>query len=337
MDAPKKRVTIRDIARITGFSISTVSKSFNGSYEISEKTKNKINEVAKLLGYRPNKAALTLRSGKNYVIGVVIPSLEDPFYARVFHGIQFALANTNYSVITCVTRESYEKEVKVIDKVFNQVDAFIVAAAEETLKSQNFHHLKTVQSQGKPLVLIDREIDTLKCSQVLSTNELAIKDITQKAFESKYRRIALVSCTENVNNQSKLKGFSEVNETLIHPENKKFIVKSDTENIDNDLKDFIEKNKVDCVIAMEEEASFAAIRVAKKLSKKIPLELAILGYMSEKVAKNLSTTLSTINQHRKTMGQEAMKLVLEELEKTHFKRRTIRIEPTLVERMSFRY
>ena len=335
MDVPKKKVTIRDVAKITGYSISTVSKSFNGSYEISEETKNKINEVAKILGYRPNKAALTLRSGRNYVIGVVIPSIEDPFYARVFHGIQSAITNTHYSVMTCITSESYEKEVNVIDKVFNQVDAFIIAIAEETLKKQDFEHLKSIQFQGKPLVIIDREIKALQCSQVLSTHKVAIKNVVQKAFQYRCKNIALVSCTQNVNNQWKLKGFSEVKETLLYAEAKTFVLSSNETAMDSDLTKFVLENKIDCIIAMEEESSFAALRVAKKLQKKIPDELAIVGYMSENVAKNLDTTLSTINQHRKTMGEEAMKLILDELANPHIKKRKIAIEPTLVERMSF--
>lgn len=335
MDIPKKKVTIRDIARITGFSISTVSKSFNGSYEISEETKNKINEVAKLLGYRPNKAALTLRSGKNYVIGVVIPSIEDAFYARVFHGIQSAIANTHYSVITCITRESYEKEVNVIDKVFNQVDAFIIAIAEETLKRQDFEHLKSIKFQGKPLVIIDRAIENINCSQVLSTNELAIKNVVTKAFENNYKNIALVSCTENVNNKWKIKGFHAAKQLPWNTKSKKFILQSTETSIDADLTKFVLDHQVDCIIAMEEETSFAALRVARKLKKRIPDELALVGYMSEKVAENLDIGFSTINQHRKTMGEEAIKLVLEELGTKYHKKRKITIEPTLVDRQSF--
>jgi LacI family transcriptional regulator len=335
-NSQKKRITIKDIAEITGFSISTVSKAFNESYEISEETKNKINEVAKSNGYRPNKAALSLRSGKNFVVAVVMPSVEDPFYARIFHGIQYVITNTNYSVITCITRESLEKEVNIIDKVYNQVDAFIIAVAEETLIKKEFSHLESIVTSHKPLVIIDRGIETLNCSNVLSSSHVAVRDITELAFKEGYRKVALVSCTKNVNNEWKVKGFLEASEKMFGEENEKLVLNSDLENVEKDLCNLVTKEAIDCIIAIDEEASFASLRVAKKLEKNIPKDLAIVGYMSEKVAEYLDIPFTTINQHRKKMGQEVMNLILQKLDpSSNDSIQKINIKSTLIRRKSF--
>ncbi len=332
----QKSVTMKEIAKITGFSISTVSKAFNRSYEISQGTREKINDVANKLGYKPNRAAITLRSGKNYVIAVVVPSIEDPFYARIFHGIQNSVANTNYSIITCITRESYEKEVKLLEKIDSRVDAFIIAPAEETLLKKEFAHLQDIIDRKKPLVIVNSDIEDLDCSKVLSNNKVAIKEVTFKAFQRGYQNVALISSSKKIKNQRKIKAFTQEDANILSANFEKFILNVGQQNLEEELAGFILEKNIDCIITAEEETTFIGMRVADKLKKKIPSDLGFVAYISEKVAENLVTPISTINQHRKTIGFEAVNLLFDQLEGNNDSvNRVVSIRPTLIDRKSF--
>ena len=93
------RTTLKELASILGVSISTISKALNDSHEISEATKKRIVETAKAYNYRPNKIALGLKSGRTNTIAVIIPSVQNSFFARALSGIESVISKTNYSTI----------------------------------------------------------------------------------------------------------------------------------------------------------------------------------------------------------------------------------------------
>ena len=106
----KKNITIKELSKILEVSISTVSKALNDSYEISESTKQRIKEAAKLYNYKPNKLAVNLKSGKTNTIGVVLPSLKNFFLARVLRGIENVIATTQYNIIISKYKETWLKD-----------------------------------------------------------------------------------------------------------------------------------------------------------------------------------------------------------------------------------
>ena len=104
MTIKNKKVTLKDISTMTGYSISTISKSLKDSNEISVETKKRIRYLSDKLGYIPNKQALSLKFGRSFVIGYVVPSIEDSFYTRIFHGItcsQFSKNVPSHGNICC--------------------------------------------------------------------------------------------------------------------------------------------------------------------------------------------------------------------------------------------
>ena len=96
-------ITLKELAAILNVSVSTISKALNDSHEISETTKKRIKELAKLHNYQPNRIALGLKSGKTNTIGVIIPSVQNPFFARVLFGIEKEIAQSDYNIIICIT------------------------------------------------------------------------------------------------------------------------------------------------------------------------------------------------------------------------------------------
>jgi LacI family transcriptional regulator len=115
----KAKATLKQIAKEFEVSISTVSKALSDSPEISEATKIKIQEYAKLQNYKPNSIAKNLKNQRTNTIGVIIPNILNPFFAKVFSGIEKAALAKGYNVITGISNESHEKEMEVMDMLNN--------------------------------------------------------------------------------------------------------------------------------------------------------------------------------------------------------------------------
>ena len=166
----QNNITLKELAKILDVSISTISKALNDSHEISEATKTKIKELAKLHNYQPNKLAINLKSGKTKTIAVLIPSIQNYFFAKVLLGIESVVAKSPYNIIIGITNESYEDEKENLQKLSNGiVDGFILSVAEETQIKQEFNHFKNT---SKPIVMFDRVIKTIESDKVLEDNTI---------------------------------------------------------------------------------------------------------------------------------------------------------------------
>lgn len=108
-----KPITIKDIARELGISVSTVSRALQNHPDISEQTKVIVRECARKLNYKPNVLASNLRTNKNTTIGVVIPELNHHFFSSVLDGIEQAANDAGYTILICQTGENVEKRSRV--------------------------------------------------------------------------------------------------------------------------------------------------------------------------------------------------------------------------------
>ena len=327
------RTTLKELSSILGVSISTISKALNDSHEISESTKKKIVETAKAYNYRPNKIALGLKSGRTNTIAVIIPSVQNSFFARALYGIESVISKTNYSTIVCLTKESNSKEVDNFDILSNGVvDGFIVAVSEETQTLNEFSHFEDAINEGKKLVMFDRVIETIPCVKVETNDYSAISEATKDLIQSKRKNIILLSAINNLNvGKQRTKGYQKsMNEAGLTP----VVLESIRDDIEKTLKEYLANNKADAVIALDTDASFAVYKVARELDKKIPNDIAVVGYVSERMAPYLSPELTTINQHSFTMGKTAATLLIEQLESKGVNNQTIVINSTLSKRSS---
>jgi LacI family transcriptional regulator len=129
----KPKATLKQISKDLGISVSTVSKALSDSHEISEPTKIRVQEYAKLQNYKPNTMAKNLKNQRTNTIGVIIPNILNPFFAKVFSGIEKEANAKGYNVITYISNESHNKEKQAMDLLSNgTVDGFILSVAEES-------------------------------------------------------------------------------------------------------------------------------------------------------------------------------------------------------------
>ena len=280
-------ITLKQLSSILGVSISTISKALNDSHEISDATKTRIVELAKLHNYQPNKIAVGLKSGKTNTIAVVIPSVQNSFFARALYGIESLISDTNFNIIVCLTKESHAKEVETFNMLSNGVvDGFIVAVSEETQSLQNYDHFTNVLENGKSIVMFDRVIESVNCGKVTTNDFTALSEATQKLIGSKRKHIVLLSTIHKLNvGQQRSEGYIKAMATAgLSP----VILESDERLAGSVMVDYLKNNPVDAIIALDTDASLAALKAVKISGKQIPADVAVIGYASERMAHNLT-------------------------------------------------
>ncbi|MDC3344705.1 LacI family transcriptional regulator [Flavobacteriaceae bacterium] len=327
----KKNITIKELSKILEVSISTVSKALNDSYEISDSTKERIKAAAKTYNYKPNKLAVNLKSGKTNTIGVVLPSIKNFFMSRVLRGIDSVIAKSKYNIIISITNESFDKEVQSVQTLSNGlVDAIIIAVSEETQIKKDFSHLSNLVGDI-PLLMVDRIVNSINCDKVLVDDYNAIFNaVSDLIFEGK-KSIALVSSINNLNvGKLRTKGYLAAIQNKQEP----IVLEGQEGCIESELSKLIESNKIDAIMALDQESSLAAFRIGKVKKVLNNKEVSIIGYASRVISEHLTPKLTTIDQHGKKVGVTSAKLLLKRLDLSESEPESIIVNSTVQKRFT---
>jgi LacI family transcriptional regulator len=314
----KAKATLKQIAKELNVSVSTVSKALNDSPEISEQTKIKIKEYAKLKNYKPNIIGLNLKNRKTKTIGVIIPDILNSFFAKVFSGIEKVADEKGYNVIMCISNESLEKEAHTLEMLSNgTIDGFILSVSEEAQKQNSYDHFKEIINDGTPIVMFDRIAEGIDCDKVIVDDFDSALDSTQRLIDLGCKNIALLSSVDNLSvGKLRFDGYLKALEKNNIPVNNNLIIRTDSEeDLKVQMEEVFANNKIDGIFALEENDSVAALRMGLKKGYKIPEELCIIGFADGILAsRRLSPSLTTVSQHGIEIGEEAAKLLIKRLE-----------------------
>lgn len=336
-----KRLTIKDIAKEFNVSISTVSKALNNSYEISISTKEKIQKFAKENNYKPNFNALSLKNRQTKTIGIIIPNMLNYFFAQVFKGIEKVANDRGYKIISCISNESYTKEVETIEMLSNGIiDGFILSLAEETILKNDFSHLQEMINNDTPIVMFDRVADDIDCDKVITDDFIGTVNTVNHLVKTGSKNIAFISTISKLKIGEKrkhgyLKGLEENNITV----NRNLIIdilEDDYKEYENILTPIFDNNNIDAVIATDESSAIAAMKVAIKKGFKIPQNFSVISFSNGILARHSSPKMTTVSQHGEIMGATAAEILIDKLDKkiSPEKPKTVVIKTNLVERNS---
>ena len=313
----KSKATLKELAKELGVSTSTVSKALSNSPEISELTKIKIKEFAQLKNYKPNSIAKNLKNQRSYTIGVILPNILNPFFAKVFSGIELYANEKGYNLITCTSNESIEKEKQMLEMLDNgAIDGFILALAEETQKENNFTHIYNVLRDGTPIVLFDRIAPELKCDKVIVDDFDSAVDATQYLIDTNCKKIALFSSINNLS-VGKLReiGYKEAlkNNNIAFDSSISLLMDADF-GFDEKMGQLILDKKPDAIFAVDEYAAVTAMKFCLKNGFHVPNDISIIGFADGLWSRRMTPSLSTVSQHAPEIGQKTAELIIKRIE-----------------------
>ena len=313
----KKKVTLKQIAKELDVSISTVSKSLRNSLEIGEETRLKVQAFAKFYHYKPNNIALSLKNRKTKTIGIIIPEIVHYFFSTVINGIEHIANENGYSVIICLSDDSFDKEVLNMEMLANgSIDGFIMSLSKETQFKGDFHHITEVISQGMPVVMFDRVTNDILCDKVIINDELAAYEAVQSLIDKGKKKIALVTTVDYVSvGKFRTDGYTKALRDNGLPFDENLIIKiENVENCEITIAQLLEDKAFDAIFAVNELFAVTIIKMANKRGIKVPEDLAVIAFTDGIISKYSTPTITTVSQNGLEMGSVAAKILIERLE-----------------------
>ncbi len=336
----KRKITLKDIAKELDVSISTVSKALKNSSEIGFDTREKVQAFAKLYNYKPNNIAVSLQNSRTKHIALFIPEIVHDFFTTVLKGVEEVAHKNGYNVLVCVSNESFEKEVLSMEMFARGgiVDGFIISLSKETQLKEDYNHLIEIENQGMPLVMIDRITDKVISDKVIVDDMRGSYTAISHLINQGRKRIALITTEDYISVGSlRKKGYKkaladhdiELDEHLI-------LTINNIEDSDKAIEKFIRETTFDAVMGVNDVFAVVAMKALQNQGKKIPEDVAIIGFSDGKLLKYAAPTISAVNQHGDEMGKAAAQMLIDRLEsdKEAENYKTTVITTTLIERES---
>ena len=309
----KGRVTITDSARELNISPSTVSRALNDHPALKKETKAAVRALAEKLEYQPNLMALNLLRKKSNTIGVIVPEITSHFFSAIITGIQDVIGTSHYSIMICLSNESFEEEAVIIKKLLKlQVDGVLVSPASET---KNFDHFRSLQKNGIPVVVFDRDCPGFAADKVLVDDYAGAFQAVEYLIKSGCKKIAHLGGPMNLSTtKHRLQGYLDALENAGIPVRKEYIAHVKGFSHDDGLKPSKKLLKLqdspDAIFAMNDNIAISAMHMARKLGLRIPEDISIVGFDDEPHSSYFKPSLSTVWQPVYSIGMLSARIVL---------------------------
>ncbi|SFP85224.1 LacI family DNA-binding transcriptional regulator [Parafilimonas terrae] len=310
---------LKDISKVLGLSVSTISRALNDSYEISEKTKKLVREYAEKINYRPNPVAVSLREKRSRSIGVIIAEIANSFFSQMINGVESVAHAKGYNVIITQSLESYERELSNLEFLASRsVDGCLISVSTET---KNFDHITRLHKRGFPFVCFDRIIDDIKTHKVSIDNFKGAYDATKELVKSGFKRIAMLGNAEHLSiTQERLSGYKAAladaglvfDESLIRYCLHGGMIYGEVEQAMNELMSL--RKKPDTFFAASDKLTTNFVRYCKAKKISIPNKLGLVGFSNLDLTDLLTPALSVIRQPAFEMGEAAAELLIKLIE-----------------------
>lgn len=307
--------TIYEVSKLAGVSLATVSRVMNKNARVSDKTRDKVLEAMKLLGYRPNSIAQSLASNRSNSIGILISELSGAFFGSLAEGIEAEFRATGKHVIITPGHSDVDKEKDGIDFLISRnCDAIIMHV--EAVSDEYLIEL----SKGKtPIFLISRHVDEISNKCISLNNELGGYLATKSLIDAGHKDIAYVAGPLfKADSIDRLAGhkraLSEFN--LPFYESLLFIGDFKETGGNDGLKHFIDKKlSFSAIVCANDEMASGAMKYAREHGFELPKDLSIVGFDNINFSNYLYPKLTTIDNPVNKMGHMAAKLVLKDVYK----------------------
>jgi LacI family transcriptional regulator len=325
-----RKPTIKDVAKKAGLSLSTVSLVINNKSNVSKEKRDKVKKIISDLNYHPQRSGRSLASQRSGNIGFILTedhfSKSEPFYTHIFLGTEFEARNSNYYVLLTTVGFTV-KETKEIPRFLleSNVDGVIIAGKIGASWIDYIHEMNL------PLLLIDFEKNEKGVSTVLIDNFGGAKLAVEHLAQGGHKKIGFIGGDlEHPSIQERYTGYRQTITSLNLPFSEKHISigEPETQVVSGyraAKKIFQNKANIPTALFIANDAmAVGCIRYLKENGKRVPEDIAIVGFDNVEMSILSDPRLTTINVHREEIGSIAVKRMVEMIhERSKVKTRTV--------------
>ncbi|MBC5690083.1 LacI family DNA-binding transcriptional regulator [Mediterraneibacter sp. NSJ-55] len=309
-----KKVTMKDIAREAGVSITTVSKILNNvDMHISEATKERVMELVKAYNYVPNQIAKGLRSKNSNTIGIVTYDIADPYVSQIIVGVESVSKANDISVLICNTNPEKESELEDIQFLTSKmVDGIIFLRCLSAKNEEWVSNLKI------PIIVVDREwsMDIHDIGIIDSNSVAAVYKVTELLIKEGCEKIAYIGPFPDKRSSNRIQGYKNalqdnrraLNESLIYQEGF-FTPETGIKGVQN----IFNGQKIDAVVCANDLIASGALLALNRKGICVPKDVKVTGIDNIALSQYLIPPLTTIDLHGYQVGVECAQMLIARL------------------------
>jgi LacI family transcriptional regulator len=303
--------TLREVAELAGVGTTTVSRVINGGQRVDPATLKRVQQAIEELGYMPNQAARTLKGDRARTIGLVIPSIADPFFASCAEAAQAVARDHDSLLIVLTTQNDAKAEMEAVQVlVRHRVDGFMIAPAD----SEDVSLRAFLRRLMIPVVALDRPVIDAPVPAVVADNREGARLATRHLIEHGYRRIVCLTGEAQLYTiHERIRGYRDEITAAQLP----CVVDdsvSDLISAEHAIRALLSQpNPPDALLTLKNSTTIHTFEVLQKLGVAVPEKLALLGYDDFELAGTLRPSVSVIQQPDVDMGRLAAELLFQRL------------------------
>ncbi len=301
---PKQRPTISDVARLAGVSIATVSRVMNETAPVADETVEKVRQAMKMLGYIPQTAARTLAGRKTETVGLLLPEIGGAFFAPMLRGIEQGLQGSGFDLLIYATTQDPEKDGRGPLGEHN-TDGLLVFT-----NRLGHAEITRLHQRGFPLVLLHRTPPRgLDIPYVSFENKAGTRRIIEHLIEVHgYRRIGFLATAGNEDSTWRELGYREALDAHGIAFDPALVAEGGFDDIlaQSAVRQWlVDGVELDAIFAGDDEAASGAIIALNRAGKRVPADVAVVGFDDVPFAAHLLPPLTTVRAPIETAGRVA--------------------------------
>lgn len=306
-------VNLKKLAKELKLATSTVSRALRDSHEISQKTKDRVKALAREWGFQPNPHASSLRKSKSYTIAVIIPEIENNFFAQVMSGVEAIAGEKRYHVLIYLTHEDERKEKAYLQSLSNgRVDGLMISISNTT---RDFEHIKMCKDAAIPMVQFDRICSAVDVPTITTDDcEVSFK-ATEHLIKQGCNKIAFLSMSSELSITSGRKSgyLKAIRKYGTGYEIMAECSQNDAQNRET-IKKMIAENMPDGIFAAIEKFAINTYQVCDEMAIHIPEQLKLVSFSNLAAAAFFNPPLSTVVQPAYDIGKRATEILFKLIE-----------------------
>ncbi|PRY90389.1 LacI family DNA-binding transcriptional regulator [Mongoliibacter ruber] len=309
----KKKITLKDIARELGISISTASRALKEHPDIADDTIKTVKAFAEKHHYVPNILAVNFRKSRTYNLGLIVPELVHHFFSTVISGAIDTAKKHGYNILVSQSNDILSDEtVACRTMLASSVDGLLISISNETLEAA---HLTNFIEEGKPVVQFDKITDHIQSPKVIVDDFEGAYQAVKHLIEQGYKKIAHLRGRREVKNSNeRARGYQQalIDHNMETSENwiKDCMAINEEEGY-NFCKELLSgDNPPDAIFCITDLVAFGVLKYLKEEKIAVPHQIGVIGFSNWKLAEIVSPGLSSVDQHGYEMGEIAtLKLI----------------------------
>lgn len=317
--APVKNstVTIADVAKYAGVSTATVGRVVGGYGTVSGKTRDRVLDAVKQLGYSPNIVAQGLRSKRTKTIAVIVGSMSNSFFSNMVSAIENEAAEYGYNVIICNTNEDPETERKHIKNLQSRMIDGIILSSARTVDTVKPPLEKAIYSGELPIVLVDRRVDGLDLDVIESDNFGAGYKTTNYLLALGHRKIGVLGTGNYSTINDRIAGYKKALEDRrieYVPQRVMTTQREKNQYNEREIDNYFFKNKdLTAIMVLNNSLAEAVLLRLDNLKRFDEKNFSIVCWDDSSMNKLMG--LTTVLQYPEKIGREAARRIISKIEK----------------------